>query len=56
VFTGGVFNTQELRTASTLCSVSGCSVFSGTGTVLFCEQITAREEISKLRHDSYYKR
>jgi len=39
-------NRQELRTAATVCSVSGCSVFCGSGTVLFWGQITAREEIT----------
>jgi hypothetical protein len=49
-------NKQELGAAATFGTISGCSSFSGRGTVLFCGQITASEDISKLRHDLYYKR
>jgi len=46
-----VRSTQELRTAAAVGTVSGCCLFSARGTVLFLGQFTAREEISKLRHD-----
>jgi hypothetical protein len=46
-----VCSTQELQTAAAVGFVSGCSLFSASGTVLFWGQFTAREEIGTLRHN-----